>query len=507
MSQNDLQSLLQQGIEAARSGDRAAARELFERVVEIDQNNEKGWFWLASVVDTDDEKRICLTNVLHINPNNERAKQAMDVLDKKAKEAIQKEEVAPGITRGQLTLVLAAAIILIVVVVAVLVGVTASNNAQNASRTEAAVAAAATGTEQFNQLFVYPTLTSEAATATQLAIATPTPEPTSTPNIATLPPTFTPTAEPTAEPTRSSLPPPTGLRGQLAGWSGRDVQNNDFLEVGYYALEGNLAFTRVGSEAGRNVSFFPNGQRIVYTRYDEISFSTVLESINLNGTQQESLSDRWFGTGVGIIGAEQPRVGADSLTVVFVGRPQDDPNNRHVFVLSLAGAPPGESPVRQITNDDADYSYPMLSADGRRIVAVRNLRNATPAGIDIVVIDVATGAKVPVTNDYNTTIETQPRWSPDGSQIVYASQVANEPDNYDIVVRAADGTGSPILLIRDPANDQHPVLSPDGRYLAFASDRGGQWDIFIYNIITTELTQLTDSQFEDYPSDWWALPG
>lgn len=506
MSQNEVQALLQQGIEAARSGDRAAARELFERVVEMDQNNEKGWFWLASVVDTDEEKRICLTNVLHINPGNERARQAMDVLERQKKEAIKKEEVAPGITRGQLTLVLGGAIVFILVVVAVLLAVTSSNHAQNVARTEAAIAAAATGTEQHNLLFLYPTLTSEAATATQFAIATPTPEPTNTPNIATLPPTFTPTPEPTATPTRAVLPPPTGLRGNLAGWSGRDVQNNGFLEVGYYALEGNLLFNRVGSEVGRNVSFFPNGQRIVYTRYDELSFSTVLESVNINGTQQETLSDRWFGTGVGIIGAEQPRVGSDSLSVVFVGRPQNDPNNRHVFILSLAGTPPGQSPVRQITNDDADYSYPMLSPDGRRIVAVRNLRNANPAGIDIVVIDVATGAKVPVTNDYNTTIETQPRWSPDGSQIVYASQVANEPNNYDIVVRASDGTGSPILLIRDPANDQHPVLSPDGRYLAFSSNRNGAWDIYIFNIITGELSQLTDSQFEDYPSDWWALP-
>ena len=63
------------------------ARGLFEQVVELDEKSEKGWFWLASVVESDEERRICLGNVLHINPNNERAKRALDTLQAKAKTA------------------------------------------------------------------------------------------------------------------------------------------------------------------------------------------------------------------------------------------------------------------------------------------------------------------------------------------------------------------------------------------------------------------------------------
>src|SRR5690606_32794394 len=97
--------LLRRGIDAAREGRKNEARELFEQVVELDEKNEKGWFWLASVVDTDEERRICLSNVLHINPNNERAKRAMDALQEKAKEkkaAADEEEVVAGVTRRQM---------------------------------------------------------------------------------------------------------------------------------------------------------------------------------------------------------------------------------------------------------------------------------------------------------------------------------------------------------------------------------------------------------------------
>ena len=105
---NDIAELLRKGIEAAREGNKRQARELFEQVVELDEKNEKGWFWLASVVDTDDERRICLSNVLHINPNNERAKRALDALQAKAKEQkapSREEEVVAGVTRRQMTLI------------------------------------------------------------------------------------------------------------------------------------------------------------------------------------------------------------------------------------------------------------------------------------------------------------------------------------------------------------------------------------------------------------------
>ncbi len=75
-NKSNLESLLRDAIAAAREGDKTRARALFEQVTELDQRNEKAWFWLASLVETDEERRVCLGNVITINPANERAKKA-----------------------------------------------------------------------------------------------------------------------------------------------------------------------------------------------------------------------------------------------------------------------------------------------------------------------------------------------------------------------------------------------------------------------------------------------
>jgi Tol biopolymer transport system component len=97
-----------------------------------------------------------------------------------------------------------------------------------------------------------------------------------------------------------------------------------------------------------------------------------------------------------------------------------------------------------------------------------------------------------------------PRFSPDGTQVVYAVATRIEPNNNDIFITRADGGGSPTFLMRSPANELYPVVSHDGQFLAFSSDSNGNWDIYIMNINTQELFQLTNSPGEeDYPGDWW----
>ncbi|MBN1483626.1 MAG: tetratricopeptide repeat protein [Chloroflexia bacterium] len=69
--------LLEEGIAAARAGNKAQARQLLMRVTELDQVNEQAWLWLSGVVDDLEEMQICLENVLTINPQNERARKGL----------------------------------------------------------------------------------------------------------------------------------------------------------------------------------------------------------------------------------------------------------------------------------------------------------------------------------------------------------------------------------------------------------------------------------------------
>ena len=85
MATNDL---LKQGIAALRAGRKAEARSLLVRVVQQDKHNEMGWLWLSGAVNTDSDRRICLENVLAINPNNGVARRGLESL-------IAKEGVRP----------------------------------------------------------------------------------------------------------------------------------------------------------------------------------------------------------------------------------------------------------------------------------------------------------------------------------------------------------------------------------------------------------------------------
>jgi hypothetical protein len=69
--------LVAAGIKAYRSGNRGEARVLFEKALEADERDEDAWLWLSGVVETIDERRTCLENVLIINPDHTRARAGM----------------------------------------------------------------------------------------------------------------------------------------------------------------------------------------------------------------------------------------------------------------------------------------------------------------------------------------------------------------------------------------------------------------------------------------------
>jgi tetratricopeptide (TPR) repeat protein len=70
MSATASQAWLREGIAAVKSGESEKARGLLLRVIETDERNEQAWLWLSGVVETDEERRICLENVLAINPGS-----------------------------------------------------------------------------------------------------------------------------------------------------------------------------------------------------------------------------------------------------------------------------------------------------------------------------------------------------------------------------------------------------------------------------------------------------
>ncbi len=76
----DPQRLLQAGIQAAKAGDRARARELLLRAVELDEKVALTWIWLSEVMDDPADKVTALENALVLDPDNTAIKNRLSQL-------------------------------------------------------------------------------------------------------------------------------------------------------------------------------------------------------------------------------------------------------------------------------------------------------------------------------------------------------------------------------------------------------------------------------------------
>ncbi|PJF22481.1 MAG: hypothetical protein CUN56_05795 [Phototrophicales bacterium] len=72
--------LLRAGLVALAAGDKAKAHTLWKQAAALNPKNEAVWLALLEVVNTHDDRRVCLENILAINPNNEAARRQLRVL-------------------------------------------------------------------------------------------------------------------------------------------------------------------------------------------------------------------------------------------------------------------------------------------------------------------------------------------------------------------------------------------------------------------------------------------
>ena len=87
--------LLRQGIAAAQAGRTQEARQALLRVTELDDRNEQAWLWLSGVVASFEERRVCLENVLAVNPQNTHAQKGLCWLDEQAAPPTTPQERCP----------------------------------------------------------------------------------------------------------------------------------------------------------------------------------------------------------------------------------------------------------------------------------------------------------------------------------------------------------------------------------------------------------------------------
>jgi Tol biopolymer transport system component len=133
-------------------------------------------------------------------------------------------------------------------------------------------------------------------------------------------------------------------------------------------------------------------------------------------------------------------------------------------------------PTEAVTTPSRYSAHLSFSLGGRRMVysQLKSRANLQQVGFDPGTQTV-TGQPVWITQGSRWT--NTPNLSPNGEWLAFDSQGGKQEDLF-VIMR--DGT-SLRQLTDDLHKDRQPRWSPDGRRLAFYSDRTGKWEIWIIN--------------------------
>jgi dipeptidyl aminopeptidase/acylaminoacyl peptidase len=99
-----------------------------------------------------------------------------------------------------------------------------------------------------------------------------------------------------------------------------------------------------------------------------------------------------------------------------------------------------------------------------------NKRVAFASGNGIWTLDLDRKTKTRITFDQQVVQE--PAWSPDGKTLIFSALVTSGGGNVEIRSKAADGSGSEKTLVADQNNYHSPGWSPDGKYITYLWGEG-----------------------------------
>jgi TolB protein len=93
------------------------------------------------------------------------------------------------------------------------------------------------------------------------------------------------------------------------------------------------------------------------------------------------------------------------------------------------------------------------------------------------------------------TYHDSPRWSPDGTRLIYVSRIEYRFDLYVYNFT----TDSTIKLTENAGRNENPTWSPDGRHILFSSNRNGKYQLYSIDYDGKNLIKLTSKGENETP--------
>jgi serine/threonine protein kinase/Tol biopolymer transport system component len=221
----------------------------------------------------------------------------------------------------------------------------------------------------------------------------------------------------------------------------------------------------------------PDGRRIAYWGLPPGSSRRVVWTAAVDGSDRRVMVDDEYLSW-------NPVFSPDGRFLYFASN-RSGSMNLWRLPLDKAGAAAGEP--QPVTLSATPYALMSFSRDGRRILFAVDARRAN---LERVGLDPAAGrvlgTPVPVTQGARLVRSVDV--SPDGRRIAFQGVGPRE----DLWLVGADGAGLR-QLTDDPAKDRNPRWSPDGRQIVFYSDRSGKYEAWSVHPGDGRLEQLSQT--------------
>jgi serine/threonine-protein kinase len=132
--------------------------------------------------------------------------------------------------------------------------------------------------------------------------------------------------------------------------------------------------------------------------------------------------------------------------------------------------------TRQLTDDDSQEYWMTWTPDSRELIFNSNRMPGPDGSTDIFRLE-------PLSQDEPVLISDEAGHqiphavTPDGQTLIYNE--VGEDLRLDIAARPILAEGAAHKLVSSNDDDFHPAISPDGRWLAYASSRSGSWEVYV----------------------------